>query len=585
MYQIKCDENVIFDPRYKDLVLINPKVRLEVNTVGEGSFVIYNTHPNYANLKKMKSIFEVSDEAGVIFRGRMTKDTKDFHNAKAVDLEGLMAFFNDSVIRPFNFPDDFLEVEEYITAAASGNVIEFFLKWLIDQHNSQVQEFQQFKLGDVTVTDPNNYLSRSLEKITKTWEVLKSRLFESALGGYLCIRYEEDGNYIDYLSDFQLTNTQKITYGENLLDLSTESDAGETCSAIIPLGAEIEVPIDGEAAAVDETEEDTSTQTKKVRLTIEDLPDGDITDDIAKIGDILYSKSSVDDYGWIVAPVDMTTWEDVTEASHLQNKGIEWLSGTGRKLTSTVNIKAVDLHFTDKEIASFRIYRYVQTESSVHGHQERYRLTAIELDLQNPQSTVITLGDSEKTLTDINASNNSDFIHKIEVVVKDTKEHISDVSTEIKNIIIENSTTMINTCTEILMSALSSYTEESTFGEFKESVETALQLQADNLTVKVSEMVSEINKVNGDLQQKFNQITKYFTFDINGLTIGQVDNPNKVVIDNDEISILVNETVVQKFDAQGKALIPELNVTREFDLFGYVISQDEDNRVNCDYVG
>ena len=80
-YHIKCDDYPIFDPRDDDLIVESPKVNLEVNTVGEGSFTIYENHPYYGKLKKLKSVFEVSDEIGVIFRGRMTNNSFDFYNS------------------------------------------------------------------------------------------------------------------------------------------------------------------------------------------------------------------------------------------------------------------------------------------------------------------------------------------------------------------------------------------------------------------------------------------------------------------------------------------------------------------------
>ena len=268
-YQIKCDGFILDDPRDDELTVSNPTVNLEVNTSGGCKFTIHKNHPYYGVLKQKKSVFEVSDDIGVIFRGRMTDSSADFYNSKAVDLEGALAYFNDSIIRPFTFPEDFIEEAGYKTASESGNVIEFFLKWLIDQHNSQVQEFQQFKLGVVTVSDPNNYLSRSNTDYANTWETLKSKLFNSALGGYLCIRYEADGNYIDYLSEFTLTNPQEIVFGENLLDLKSKVDSSGTYSAIIPLGANIETEsADGGG----------NSATAKRRLTIESLPDGNITD-------------------------------------------------------------------------------------------------------------------------------------------------------------------------------------------------------------------------------------------------------------------------------------------------------------------
>lgn len=389
MYQILCDGYVLYDPREDDLIVNNPKCKLAVNTVGEASFSIYASHQYYDYLQKLKSVFEIRQDDLPIFRGRMTDDTRDFDNIKMVDLEGVMAYFNDSIIRPFSFPDDFQENPDYIEAAASGNVVEFFLNWIISQHNSQVQDFQKFKLGKVTVADPNNFVARSAEEHLKTWEVLKTKLFESSLGGYLCIRYEEDGNYIDYLEDFESTNTQKISFGENLLDLTSASDASETYTAIIPLGKK-------------KNEIDTESE-DKARLTIESLGDGEITTDLVKSGDTIYSKSGVEKYGWIYAPTSETTWDDVTQAENLQANGVDYMQNTALKLANTITIKAVDLHYSDAEIASFRIYKYVEVESAPHNHDDKYKLSELDIDIHNPQNTIITLGDTQLSMTDINA--------------------------------------------------------------------------------------------------------------------------------------------------------------------------------------
>lgn len=399
MYQISCDGKVLYDPRDEELIVNNPRCTLEVNTVGEASFSIYATHKHYGELQKLKSVFEILQDGIPIFRGRMTDDTKDFNNIKAVDLEGVMAFFNDSIIKPFTFPDDFLENADYI---ASENKVDFFLGWLIDQHNSQVQPFQKFKKGNVTVADPNNYISRSSEEYSKTWDVLKTKLFESALGGYLCIRYEADGNYIDYLEDFLLTNPQKIEFGKNLLDLTSESDASETYSAILPLGKR--------KSEIDTTSEDNS------RLTIKELPDGEITNDIVKKGDTLYSKSAVEKYGFIYAPISESTWDDVTTATNLQTNGMGLLIDKGMKMSSTITVKAIDLHLSDDEVEAFRIYKYIEVESKPHDHEGFYKLTRLEIDIHNPQNTVITLGDTQLTMTDINAGTKQNAQTKVETV-------------------------------------------------------------------------------------------------------------------------------------------------------------------------
>ena len=144
---------------------------------------------------------------------------------------------------------------------------------------------------------------------------------------------------------------------------------------------------------------------------------------------------------------------------------------------------------------------------------------------------------------------------------------------------------MVTTCEEIILSAMTDYVETGNFTSFKETVESQLKIMSDEISLNFTTATDQIEKVNGDLQEKFNTITKYFTFDIDGLTIGQTDNPYKVVIDNDRYSMYVNGVEVLWFDAEGKAHIPEMEVTRKLNIFGYLIEEDESGNVNCEYVG
>lgn len=566
MYQIKCDGYILYDPRDDDLVVDGPKVNLEVNTVGDLSFTIYKTHPYYDKLKKMKSIFEVSDEIGVIFRGRMTNDSGDFYNSKAVDVEGAMAYFNDSTVRPYSFPEDFLDDPEYTQAAASGNVVAFFLGWLIEQHNAQVEEFQRFKLGNVTVSDPNNYLTRSNSSYSTTWEEIKSKLFDSSLGGYLCIRYEKDGNYIDFLSEFELTNTQEITFGENLLDITNNSDASETFSAIIPIGAKIKEEEDGDSSS-------------EKSLTISGLPDGDITDDIVKRGDTLYSKSAVEKYGWICAPVDKTTWDDVTEAKNLQSKGVSFLASDGIMLSESVEVTAVDLHFSDNQIRSFRIYRNVVVNSEVHGHKKAvFPLSKLEIDIQNPQNTKITVGRTKRTLTDINNDKDSETSNKIEIVEKDVDENRTEIS-HVKNQVITQATQIINDCERIIMSALESYVETDDYEAFRQTVKSQLEIMSDAIEFNFTTTVQQITDVDGDLQEKFTQLYKYIRFSgENAITIGSGDSAITLEIDNvNGITFKRNGVEFGHWDGENfytGNIVVEVNERAQFGNFAFVPRSD-----------
>ena len=570
MYQIKCDQYILYDPRHEKLKLNSPKCKLEVNTVGEASFTIYANHPYYNKMSKMRSVFEILQDGHAIFRGRMTEDSKDFNNIKVVDLEGVGAYFNDSVVRPFAFPEDFLDDTGYIAAASGGNVVEFFLSWLINNHNSQVEEFQRFKLGNVTVTDSTNYIVRASTDYAKTWETMKSKLFDSGLGGYFCIRYEDDGNYIDYLADFELTNTQTVEFGQNLLDLKTESNATSVCSAVLPLGKKLK-----------EIDENTDSED---RLNISKLANGNVTEDIYKQGDLLISRSAKEAYGFIVADTKDTTWDDVTDATNLQTKASQYLTTTARKLSNTITVTAVDLHFTDDEIAAFRIYRNIRAISKPHGLEEIYKLTKLDIDILNPQNTKITLGDTKLSMTDINRSTKQSLEDVVKTLTKQTVTQGLDLS-DVQNIVVNQSTSLVNTCEEIILSAMEDYVETSNYTALKETIESQLKILSDEISLNFTNTTERIENVNGDLQDKFNTITKYFTFDINGLTIGQADNPYKVVIDNNRYSMQVNGLEVLWLDGEGKAHIPELDVTSKFNLLGFNIEKDENGNVNCEYIG
>lgn len=519
MYTIKCDDYILDDPRGEEegFITENPKVNLEVNTVGSCSFTIYNTHPHYAMLNRLRSIFSVSDEIGTIFRGRMTNDTIDFDLGKAVDLEGLMAFFNDSVVRPFAFPEDFQENAEYQAAAESGNVIEFFLKWLIDSHNGQVQPFQRFKLGRVTVKDSNNYLSRSNSDYSNTWETLKTKLFDSSLGGNLCIRYEDDGNYIDYLAEFEAVNPQEIVFGENLLDLTNETNGENTYTAILPVG--------------------------KDGLTISGLADGETTEDIVKSGDLLYSQSGVARYGWICAPVSETKWDDVTDAGNLRKKAVEWLVTSGMMLSNTVEMKAADLHFSDKEIQSFRIYRNTAVHSEPHGITQIFPMPKLSIDIRNPQNTLITVGRTRLTLTEETGNKVNNAAQRIESVEKDLKEEVSSTKTSVDALemtITEQNTSLINTCENIVFSAMQSYVERKEYEEFKQSNSAEMRVEFDNINATITKEQAYTVDIDGRLEEFRELVQTYFTFGTDGLMIGKSGSPFSTMLDNMKLSFRQN---------------------------------------------
>lgn len=153
---------------------------------------------------------------------------------------------------------------------------------------------------------------------------------------------------------------------------------------------------------------------------------------------------------------------------------------------------------------------------------------------------------------------------------------------EIRTSTIESCTEFINTCDSIVMEALKSYTKTNAFEEYQEKIESQFALLAENLTVSFTK---EIEKTNGNVAELQQLNSTYFTFDINGLTIGKADNPNKVFLSNDKITIQVNGVPVQSFNANGRAEIPDLKVEYSIEEFGFITEPDDLGNVNCKYVG
>lgn len=371
MYQLKYKNYILYDPRLADekLIVRDPSVKLAVSKAGEMSFTVDAEHPYLNNLRRMSGLVELLDGTFPIYRGRITSDIKDFYGAHKIETEGIMAVLNDSIIPPFNFPEDFTEDASYKAAAASGNVVEFFFRWILSQHNAQVTAEQQIKPGVVTVSDPNNYIARSSEEYATAMTTISDKLFKSSLGGNLLIRYEDDGNYLDYYAALPLTNTQTVKFAENLLDLSSETDGADIYTAILPEG--------------------------KDGLTIGNLPDGDLTDDLVKSGKTIYSKSGVATYGRITRHIK---WDDVTVDTNLRAKAKAALADNGLSMPETITCRAVDLGWREG-IQHFRVGRMTALVSTPHGYSASYPLMELAPDILDPGNTQITLGATRRTFT------------------------------------------------------------------------------------------------------------------------------------------------------------------------------------------
>lgn len=505
MYQISYDGLILHDLRSSELRLREPDVHLAVDEAGEIAFTIDSNHPHADQLTRMKGIVELQADGVRLFRGRIRKDTRDFNLSRRIEVEGLLACLNDSIIPPHAFPDDFLDDEEYQVAETSGNVVEFYLRWLLDQHNAQTGPDQQILLGDVTMADPNNYISRSSSEYLTTMEVVKKKL-KDLLGGYLLADYSGTTTVLHYYVDLPLTNIQEVEFARNLLDLEVELDAAETCTAILPVG--------------------------KDGLTIAGIEDGEITPGIFKAGLIVYSAAAEEAAGGrITKKVD---WEDVTEATNLRRKAAEKLTTEGVKHVQTITCKAVDLGGADN-LPRFMVGRYVQLKSPPHGFAVAYPLMELEPNILDPGDTVIILGSTIKASSDIAHSNQSALQERQDQQQAELNKHQETIN-RILNETQDNTTEIIQTAEQIVLAALDSYAKTSDLESLRKTVESQFSVMADEISMRFTETTEHIVNVDGDLQRTMETLSKHFDFGLDGLTIKAGPNAMSLRLDNGIIS-------------------------------------------------
>jgi hypothetical protein len=485
MYQIRLNDIVFYDVRDKDLIIENPELDLEINKVGTLKFKVYPSHPYFNQIENKISKFTVYKDNKIIFKGRVINEEQGIYSSKNIEVEDSLAYLNDSIVRPYEF---------------NGTPEQHFIN-LINNHNEQVTEDQKLLVGMVTVKDANDYIVRSSEKYDITLKVITDDLINK-LGGYLRLRYTDEGTYIDYLEDFNDTSTQTIELGKNLIDVLVENNATEVYSVVIPLGAE--------------TEQDGI----KTRLTIKSVNENK---------DYLINQTAYDKYGWIVAPVDETTWDDVTIASNLKTKGQQYLDNQAVMLKSSLEIDAIDLNVTDANIEAFFIYEYVRFISTIHNLNRTYLLTKISIPLDKPENMRITLGEETSSLTGIQVGSGNkvdDLANKVGIVEKNytiNNEKLNDIEKSITYFSVDLAQYNISVATDENRIPLESKTYDINYsayfkGELVKPTVTIVGTNAGITTSTTDTYIRFITSSTTAITNLINEYTITFTYSVDGIT-------------------------------------------------------------------
>ena len=485
MYRVYCDSALLYDDRIDEYKIFDPVVEKELNKIDSFEFTIYNNHSSFDRLKRLKSIITVFQDGYLLFRGRILDDEQGFYNEKQVSCEGELAFLVDSIQRPYDF---------------TGTPAELF-RMFITNHNSQVDAEHQFIVGSVTVTDPNDYIARSDSEYLNTWESINKKLLET-LGGYIWVRHETDGNYIDYLSELNFLSPQKIEFGKNLLDLKRETKGEDIATALIPLGAKEEG--------------------SENRLTIESVNNG---------VDFVYNQEAVDAYGWIFK---VQTWDDVTEAGNLLTKGNERLQELIQLLLS-VELTAADLSTVGMAVESFHVGTQVRVTTNPHSIDRLFLVTKLSVNLASPASNKLTLGDSFYSLTERAVRGQIDAENMSVRISSDLEEKVLNSLTETETKLSAQISATAESITTTVMEEV--YLKEDTDALIS-SVSNQITQTAEDVEIRFTEFSQNIDDVAAGADAKFEEISKYIRFVDGNIVLGEDGNTLTLQIENDRIAFL-----------------------------------------------
>lgn len=498
MYEVYCDNLLLYSSKIENLKIVKPKVTLEDNKTGTFTFTIYPDHPYYGMIKKLTSIITVYQDDYLLFSGRVLNDELGFRNEKAITCEGELAFFLDSLQRPYDF---------------TGS-IEAFLGQLITAHNSQVEEAKQFTLGNVTVTDPNDTIVRSDIYCSKTWDVIEDKLIK-LLGGHITVRHEDGVNYVDYLADYTTISNQSIEFAKNLLDMKQKRKGENIITALIPYGAKL---TDEEGQEID------------TRLDIKSVNDG---------LDYVYDEDAVAQYGWIF---DTYTWEDVTVASNLLTKAKAYLA-ENVNIIDTLDISAADLNGTGMDVSSFHLGTYVRVTSNPHGIDQTFLVTKIIIDLMNPASNKLTLGGKNESFTNqTNAIRDSqnDIVNRVDKVASNTATAIYQTQMNFESSIQQTETNIMSKVSEDF------YLKDET-DSLISSVSTTIEQTKNSVDILFNQYSADLEVLANGTDANFEEIKKYIRFIDGKILLGEVGNVLELKIANDRISFLQSNAEVAYF--------------------------------------
>lgn len=527
LFRIYVDGNLFYHPQLSSLAVTKAQVQEDAESIDGLTLSAPFNHPYLADIKPMSSVVVCKRGDDTVFEGRALDNGTDFYNTHTWTCESALAYLKDTIQPPYDY----------------SGTLKGLLEYFISEHNKAVEDKKKFTVGDVTVTDDNDYVHYSSSDYIVTMDAIRQKLLGTH-GGYLRLRYTENGKVLDYLADFSETSLQTVEFGKNLTDVKINADHTERATAFIPFGAKIK-----------ETDENGNETETSRRIDITSVNDGK---------NYVFDEAAVKEIGWIWKT---EVWDDVNLPSNLLRKANQRLSELVKGITS-MELAIVDESDAGADIPDIHARQYVECKSPPHGIDGRYLVLSKTKDYLNPSGNTITIGASGVTLTSASVKQGQNISaleedilgqeSKISTAVKDASSAL-DATHSLKENIHECYSEISKTAEDISLSVREEYISRSELEMIQQDFETSITQNSTEIRFDFTQVTDEIKGTVADNQSLLEEYIRFkgalielgrvgnaFTAELSGESLAFKENGQKIAYISNQSLVITNAEIRNK---------------------------------------
>ena len=369
--RLSVEKKVIYSPySRKGNKILSGTITQAQNAINEFTFTMPIQNNLYQKLIPFQSIIQVVNlyDDEIEFEGRVLTISNKMTSTgfvQEVVCEDFLSFFHDSA-------QSFRKLQN--TGA------EAYLREILNQHNSQVEDYKRIQLGNVTVNSRTDKPWRYLG-YESTWDTIRERII-SNIGGYLTLRREKTGLYLDWTSSVGKNQESPIQLGRNIKSASREISFDGIATQIMPIGADEK---NSQNQSSDNKEEQGSDVTRK-QIDISSVNDGKIWLEDAEL---------VAKFGVIRKPV---IWTEIDNPQVLKNRGLQYLRNQKIALAKWT-VSAVERYLIDSRYVKFKIGNTHPILNAPLSGIETLQIIEKKIDILNPQSVDLVIGSRSQSLS------------------------------------------------------------------------------------------------------------------------------------------------------------------------------------------